>query len=71
MKTPEDMSNGDVQMRVDTKFAELIKEIKKKRLEYDIDKIKSSDRFITSPIVKHKFSERIKEDCINYGGEDE
>ena len=62
----QQLSNGDVQIRVDTRFCEWIKEIKKERLDRGIDKIKSSDRYITSLIVRHLQIKILKEDIITH-----
>ncbi len=62
----QQLSNGDVQIRVDTRFHEWIREVKQQRLERGIDKIKSSDRYITLLIIRHLKMKFIKEDIINH-----
>ena len=60
------LNNGDILTRIDCILNEEIRDIKKRRLESGIDKIKLSDRIISALIVKHTSFPRIKEDAINY-----
>lgn len=54
--------------RIDAKFYAELEEIRKRRLESGIDKIKIPDRKLTALIAKHKCWKQIKDEMVKLSG---
>lgn len=61
----------NVTSRIGPRLKDELNKIRAKRVEIGVDQKPKSDRFLTNLIPRHKHWSAIREDMLNYGGEDD